>query len=269
MLEPLISKGARQLGVDQVEIRKINAPSTGSQFGPPPPAAAVAAAKAKGAAPPSRTFFTSCHLREALDMGATLFNWEERKKRNGQRVGVKGDWRRCGPRHLYGRLDRDMDGLLLIRPDGKVYVHTGVGNLGYRLVHDTARIVAEELDTPWEHLTIVWGNTGKRVAWSSPQAGSQTIHAHTRAHLAAAQDLKKKLQEIAALEQGGRPESYTVSNGRVGRLTFAQAAEAAIKRGGKFDGHEAPSDINGMTKASVAGVGRSGTHRCRARQLPA
>ena len=40
-----------------------------------------------------------------------------------------------------------MDGLLLIRPDGKVYVHTGVGNLGTGSVHDTARIVAEELDT--------------------------------------------------------------------------------------------------------------------------
>ncbi len=74
--------------------------------------------------------------------------------------------------------------------------------------------MAEELDTPWEHFEIVWGNTGKHLAWSSPQAGSQTIHAHTRANLAAAQDLKKKLQEIAALELGGRPESYTVSNGR-------------------------------------------------------
>ncbi len=257
MLEPLISKGARQLGVDQVEIRKINAPSTGSQFGPPPPAAAVAAAKAKGAAPPSRTFFTSCHLREALDMGATLFNWEERKKRNGQRVGSKVIGVGVGL-GTYTAGSINMDGLLLIRPDGKVYVQTGVGNLGTGSVHDTARIVAEELDTPWEHFEIVWGNTGKHVAWSSPQAGSQTIHAHTRAHLAAAQDLKKKLQEIAALEQGGRPESYTVSNGRVGRLTFAQAAEAAIKRGGKFDGHEAPSDINGMTKASVAGLAGQG-----------
>ena len=38
MLEPLISKAGRQLGVDQVEIRKINAPRTGSEFGAPPPA---------------------------------------------------------------------------------------------------------------------------------------------------------------------------------------------------------------------------------------
>jgi CO/xanthine dehydrogenase Mo-binding subunit len=65
----------------------------------------------------------------------------------------------------------------------------------------------------------------------------------------------QKLKELAALEKGGRPESYNVSNGRVsgpgGSLTFAQAAEAAIKRGGKFDGHELPENINAITKASV------------------
>jgi xanthine dehydrogenase molybdenum-binding subunit len=275
MLEPLISKAARQLNVDQVEIRKINAPVTGSEFGPPPPPAAAGAAAAAAAgrggrsgapagapaaqppAAPRRAFFTSCHLREALDLGAKLFNWEERKQRNGQRIGSKVTGVAVGL-GTYTAGSIAMDGLLLIRPDGKVYVQTGVGNLGTGSVHDTARIVAEELDTPWEQFEIVWGNTGKHLAWSSPQAGSQTIHAHTRAHLAAAQDLKKKLQEIAALELGGRPESYTVANGRVGRLTFAQAAEAAIKRGGKFDGHEAPGDINGMTKASVAALAGQG-----------
>jgi len=257
MLEPLISKAARQLGVDQVEIRKINAPVTGSEFGAPPAAAAVAAANAAGRPAPGRTFFTSCHLREALDKGAALFNWEERKKRNGQRNGTKVTGVAVGL-GTYTAGSVAMDGLLLVRPDGKIYVHAGIGNLGTGSVMDTARIVAEELDAPWELIEVVWGNTGKHLAWSSPQAGSQTIHAHTRANLAAAQDLKKRLQEIAALELGGRPDSYTVSNGRVGRLTFAQAAEAAIKRGGKFDGHEAPEDINGMTKASVAALAGQG-----------
>ena len=35
MLEPLISKAARQLGIDEVEIRKVNAAVTGSEFGQP------------------------------------------------------------------------------------------------------------------------------------------------------------------------------------------------------------------------------------------
>jgi CO/xanthine dehydrogenase Mo-binding subunit len=41
-------------------------------------------------------------------------------------------------------------------------------------------------------------------------------------------------------------------------MTFAQAAEAAIKRGGKFDGHEMPKDLNGMTKASVTALAGQG-----------
>lgn len=314
MFEPLISKAARHLGVDQVEIRKINAPVTGSEFGPPPPAGAGggrgrgagAAAAATGgragapsgppavaqpqsleqgratgrgqetagqvpgqqpvaaAAPPAaprRAFFTSCYLREALDKGAELFKWEERKLRNGQRRGTKVTGVAVGI-GSYTSGSIAMDGLLLIRPDGKVYVQTGIGNLGTGSVMDSSRIVAEELNVPWERIEVVWGDTSKHLAWSSAQAGSQTIHAHTRANLAAAQDLKRKLQEIAAMELGGRPESYVVANERVssgGRgLTFAQAAERAIKLGGKYDGHEVPKDINDMTKASVTALAGSG-----------
>ena len=208
-------------------------------------------------AAPQRAFFTSCHLREALDLGAQLFKWDERKGRNGQRVGTKVTGVGVGL-GTYTAGSIAMDGLLLVKSDGKVYVHSGIGNLGTGSVHDCSRIVAEELDMPWEQVETVWGNTSKHLAWSSPQAGSQTIHAHTRANLAAAQDLKKKLQEIAALERGGRPESYTVANGRVGALTFAQAAEAAIKHGGRFAGHEMPADINDMTKASVKGLAGQG-----------
>jgi CO/xanthine dehydrogenase Mo-binding subunit len=46
--------------------------------------------------------------------------------------------------------------------------------------------------------------------------------------------------------------------GSGGRLTWAQIGERAIKRAGKFDGHELPGDINAMTKtagAQLAGLG--------------
>lgn len=196
-------------------------------------------------------------MREALDLGAQMFKWDERKGRNGQRIGSKVTGIGVGI-GTYTAGSIAMDGLLLVRPDGKVYVHSGIGNLGTGSVMDCSRIVAEELDLAWEQIETVWGNTSKHLAWSSPQAGSQTIHAHTRANLAAAQDLKKQLQQIAALERGGRPESYKVANGRVGSMTFAQAAEAAIKHGGRFAGHEMPDDINDMTKASVKGLAGQG-----------
>ena len=69
--------------------------------------------------------------RKALQLG-------ERKLRNGQRRG-KGDRRRCRPRNFTAG-SIAMDGLLTIRPDGKLYVHQGVGNLGTGSVMDTARV---------------------------------------------------------------------------------------------------------------------------------
>src|SRR4030088_1844724 len=86
----------------------------------------------------------------------------------------------------------------------------------------------------------------------------------TRAAYAAATDARQKLQEIAAKSLGGKPEDYTVADGRVFRpgqgagMTFAQAAQHAIELGGKYDGHEAPADVNKMTKASIASLAGQG-----------
>ena len=67
-------------------------------------------------------------------------------------------------------------------------------------------------------------------------------------------DAKKKLQEIAAKDLGGKPEDYEVANERVFRkgggagMTLAQAAQRAIELGGTYDGHELPKDINKFTR---------------------
>jgi len=249
MFEPLLDTAARKLGIDEIEIRKINAPVTDSSFG---------LTEAPGR---PRNTVTSCFLKEALDRGRVAFNWDERKKRAGQRQGTKVRGVAVGT-GAFTAGSIGFDGLFVIKPDGKVHIHTGIGNLGTHSLFDTARVVPEILGCAWEDCVVTWGDTSKGVAWSSSQAGSQTTHAHTRAHHAAAMDGVQKLKELAALEKGGRPESYTVANGRVsgpgGSLTFAQAAEAAIKRGGKFDGHEVPENINAMTKTAAAGLAGQG-----------
>jgi xanthine dehydrogenase molybdenum-binding subunit len=255
MLEPLISRAARQLGVDEVAIRKINAPSDGSLFG-------ITDTKER----PRRKVATA-RVREALDRGAELFNWQERQKHNGERRGskVRGVSTIVG---AYVAGTSGFDGLLVIKPDGKVYVHQGIGNLGTHSVMDTARAAAEVLGPPWENYEIVWGNTAHGLPWSSQQDGSQTTHAHTRANYAAAMDAKRKLQEIAAKDLGGAPEAYEVDKARVYQrgnparaLTFAQAAARAIALGGKYDGHEVSPKLNPMTRASaqvLAGEGLIG-----------
>jgi CO/xanthine dehydrogenase Mo-binding subunit len=257
LLEPLISKAARQLGIDQVEIRRINAPSTGSPFGPP-------------AGGGGRATLTSAFAQEALAKGAELFKWNERKARSGQRRGSKVTGVGVALSNFTAGTT-GFDGLILIRPDGKLHIHQGVGNLGTLSVHDTARVAAEVLKMPWEKCEVVWGSTARHLPWSSRQGGSQTVHANSRANHAAAMDAKRKLQEIAAHDLGGSPEEFEVDNERVFRqggsargLTFAQAAARAIELGGKYDGHELPKDLNAMTKDSataLAGAGLMGVAR--------
>ena len=121
---------------------------------------------------------------------------------------------------------------------------------------------------------VVWGNTSKNLPWTCVSGGSQTTHAMTRA----AHAVGDRRQEEAAGDRGQDarrhartptrwPTSRVSGGGR--SMTFAQAAKKAIELGGKYDGHEAPEDINAFTKTLGGGAGRSGADRGGARQLPA
>src|SRR2546425_13054465 len=134
-----------------------------------------------------------------------------------------------------------VDGLLVIKPDGRLMIQSGIGNLGTESVFDVHRVAADILGVPWEKCDVTWGNTSKNVPNTCGQGGSQTTHAMTRAAHAAATDAKKKLQEIAAKALGGSADSYQVANERVSsggrRLKFAQAGQKATELGGKDDRH--------------------------------
>jgi len=249
IMEPILAKAARKLGVDQVELRKINAPSGHAPFGP---------AGANGRQP----YVTSAFVREALDKGSELFKWEEKKaSSSGKKSGAiaRGVGVAVSP---YSGGSIGFDGLFIIKPDGRITIHTGIGNHGTQSVFDVHRVAAEMLDVPWEQLDFVYGNTSKNVPNTCISAGSQTAHAMTRAAHAAATDAIKKLQEVAAKAKGGKPEAYKVAGGKVsgpgGSLTFAQAAQKAIEMGGKYDGHELPEDIAAFTKISAAALAGQG-----------
>src|SRR6266516_1306308 len=254
LMEPILAKAARQLGIDQVAIHRINAPEGKARFG---------ALAANG----RQNYVTSAFLKQALDKGAELFRWEERKAQSGHRAGAKV--RGVGVAvSAYSAGSMGFDGLLVINPDGRVMIQSGIGNLGTESVFDVHRVAAEVLGVPWEMCDGTWGNTSKNVPNTCGQGGSQTTHAMTRAAHAAAMDATKKLQEIAAKTLGGKPESYQVADERVaagGRsLTLAQASQKAIELGGKYDGHQLPAEINSFTKTSataLAGQGLMGVAR--------
>src|SRR3989442_11807562 len=131
---------------------------------------------------------------------------------------------------------------MTIQPDGKLYVQSGVGNLGTPSLIDLARVAAEVLAMPWDKVVVNWGNTSRNLPWSCMSVGSQTTHAMTRANLAGATDARLKLQEIAAKDFGGSPSEYTLGNERLYRRgnpsrgpSHPQAAARPIQLRGKYD----------------------------------
>jgi len=250
IINDVVNKAARKLGIDQVTIRKLNAPEGKAKFGP---------ANARG----QRGYLTSCFLKEALDKGAARFNWNERVARGAQRNGSKVRGLGVGVSSYSGG-SIGFDGLFVITPDGGMRIHTGIGNLGTESFTDCQRVAAEMVGMPWEKVELVWGDTSRNLPWSCNSGGSQTTHAMTRAAHAAATDAITKLQQIAAKDLGGRPDDYVVGDERVYRkgggrgMTLAQAAKRAIELGGIYDGHELPKDINAMTTRSATALAGQG-----------
>ncbi len=256
LMAPIMAKAAAKLGISQMAIHRINAPEEGKpDFGGP---------NARG----QRNHATSCFLRQAIDKGAELFNYEARIAENGRRDGSKV--RGVGMAvSNYSAGSIGFDGLLVIKPDGHVQIQSGIGNLGTESVFDVHRVAADLIGVPWEKVEIVWGDTSKHLPNTCGQGGSQTAHAMSRAAHAAGSDAVRKLQQIAARDLGGRPEDYVVENERVSRrgggsMTLARAAQRALELGGAFDGHEVPEDVNNETKAAaaaLAGLGLMGVAR--------
>ena len=246
MLEPLMDKAARELGIDRLALRRLNAPDDDVTFGP------------------NGSTLTGVNVKEAMDMGRELFGWEGRVARSGRMNGSKRTGIGVGV-SPYTAGSRGFDGLLVIRPDGKLQVQQGLGNLGTHSTADTARAAADVLGLEWDDVEVVWGDTSRHLPWSSVQAGSQTTHAHTRANHAAGLDAKEKLQAIAAMDLGGRPQDYETSDGRVFRrsnpsqgMTLGRAATRAIELGGRYSGYELNEDLNAMTIASATALAGQG-----------
>ena len=68
-IEPLLDKAARELGLDPLTIRQVNAPLSDDTYGS------------------SSSTLTSSHLADALAIGADQFDWEAKLAQSGQRNG--------------------------------------------------------------------------------------------------------------------------------------------------------------------------------------
>jgi len=246
LVEPMFDKAAKQLNIDRIAIRRINAPDNSGKIG-----------KDRGP-------LTSAFQKEALDKAAMMFKWAERKKSSGQKNGNKVTGIGIGQGY-HSAGTNGFDGLLRITSDGKLHVHTGIGNLGTYSHSATARVAADLMNCDWENVVIERGDTRKGLPFNSPQAGSLSASTQSRTMYAAAMAMKDMLTDIAAKTHGGQPADYVLGKEKVVHksdasksLSFQQAAEKAVALGGKYSGKEVPDDLNAITKQSVAMIAGSG-----------
>ena len=245
-IEPLLDKAARKLKLDPLAIRVINAPLSENTYGA------------------NANSLTSSHLTEALAMGAEQFDWESKRAKSGQRNGSKVIGVGVGQAY-HSAGSNGFDGLVRITPEGKLHIHTGVGNLGTYSHTGTSRVAAEILKCNWDNCVIERGDSRRHLPWNLGQFGSNTSFTMTRTNYVAAIDALQKLLEIAAIELGGSPEDYDIGDEKVfhkeepsSYISYADAAIKAIELGGKYSGHNVPEDINSMTGRSVAALAGTG-----------
>lgn len=174
-------------------------------------------------------------LRECLERGAAAIGWREKwqhpsKKSGRLRTGL-------GMRMSQEHSGRDVsNGVIAIRPNGKVVVPIGYGNLGTQshsviafLVADALGFTRDEMD---QHLEIRWADS-HTTAWDFVADASRGVHCLGKAFHNAALDARKKLFEAAAKQYGGDPASMTMKLGFViaggRRISLADLVKNAPK----------------------------------------
>ncbi len=242
VVEPLMDRAAKELGIDRLAIRDLNSPEADVVFSN------------------RNSTVTSMYLKEAYNLGAEKFNWEEKKALSGQRNGSKVIGIGVGSAY-HSAGSNGFDGLISIRPDGKLYVHSGVGNLGTYSYAGTCRAAAEVLGVAWENTVVLRGDSRHGLPWTLAQFGSNSAFTNTRTNFVAAVKMREMLKSLAAQELGGEAGDYEVANEAVTNtsdasltMSLADAATKAIELGGEWDGHEYPDNLNDVTKSAMQHV---------------
>ena len=89
-------------------------------------------------------------------------NWVQRMRADFSQMRVYCDEALGVATSTFFAGSNGFDGMLMIKPDGKLYVQSGIGNFGSESVSDVHRVAAEILGVPWENVVVTWGNTDRK-----------------------------------------------------------------------------------------------------------
>ena len=200
-VEQAIDLGAHALGIDPLEIARINAAETGYVS-------------------PHGNRVTSCELKQCLDMVENMIDWKAKRanKQPNTGMGLACTVHVSGKRHF-----GDYDGssaTIKINEDGKALILSGEGECGQGVHTAMCQIAAEELGVPVEDVEISRADTDLTTFCLGAFA-SRLTYVSGNAVKNAATNVKQQLFEQAAEMLEANAADLTSRDGRI----FVQGAE--------------------------------------------
>ena len=200
-VEQAIDLGAHALGIDPLEIARINAAETGYVS-------------------PHGNRVTSCELKQCLDMAEQMIDWKAKRanKAPNTGLGLACTVHVSGKRHF-----GDYDGssaTIKINEDGKALILSGEGECGQGVHTAMCQIAAEELGMPVEDVEICRADTDLTTFCLGAFA-SRLTYVSGNAVKNAATNVKAQLFEQAAEILEANAADLMSRDGRI----FVQGAE--------------------------------------------
>lgn len=177
-------------------------------------------------------------LAECVERGAKAIGWREKWQPPSAKTGRLR--RGLGMRISQEHSGRDIaNGVVAIRPDGRVVVPMGIGNLGTEAHTAVAFLVGEALGLTRAEMDrmveVRWADSAT-TAWDFVSDASRGVHCVGKAFYNAALDAREQMMAVAAKLLGVPAAALELRGGRVGvrgggrSVSFAEVARAAPRR---------------------------------------
>lgn len=237
-LEIHLDKIAEDIGIDPVELRRRNYVK-----------------------PYTRTVnhlrITSCGLEEAADQVIEASGFLDRKKRLGHGMGFAISSYMCGAGlPIYWNKLPHSECIIQVNRGG-VSLYCGATDIGQGSDTVLATVAAEQLGLWPTDIRVVSGDTGLAPVDLGSYSSRVTFMAGNAA-LEAAHEMRELLVRAVAEKMECSPQDVIVGEGKIGELTFEEAANLAQEKFGVLStrgSYAPPPNIGGKFKA--AGVGPS------------
>ncbi|MBI4490171.1 MAG: xanthine dehydrogenase family protein molybdopterin-binding subunit [Deltaproteobacteria bacterium] len=202
----------------------------------------------------NKTPFTSNAMEECILEGAKRIGWNDKWHKPGATSGPKKHGIGMA---LGGYPYRPGLGAATIRvnPDGTAHVLVGVTDIGTGAKTTMAIIASEALGIPLNQIQLTNGDTDV-TPYSVGESGSRTTSFTGTAVIAAAEDVRKLIFNVAAAELKVKPEDLDLKDGNVfvkSNLSQKLPLSKALRRSGELIGRATTNpSFKGMAGKSFA-----------------